>query len=407
MKANAIVIGAGAAGCFAALQAAEAGLSVTILERGKQPLTKVRISGGGRCNVTHACFDPLALVQKYPRGNRELLGPFHHFQPAHTLDWFRDRGVEIKEEKDGRMFPVTDSSSTIIDCFLGELDRLGVKILYGRTVDQIHSRPDGTVEVILANGESLFPESCLLAAGSLARSRLLDSLTQMGHTIVPPVPSLFTFRIPGQELKNLAGLSVPTATVTQPESGLTQSGPLLVTHWGLSGPAILKLSAWGARELHAKDYKFSLDVRWTSEDPRSLRQTLDRYRHQNPKRQVANLGPECIPRRLWERFALLTGAERLTWGQLPADQRDRLIHLLFFQRLQVIGKSTHKEEFVTCGGVSLKEVNFQTMESRLCPGLFFAGESLDIDGVTGGYNFQAAWTTGYLAGRAMAKGKTA
>lgn len=399
---HAMVIGAGAAGCFAAIEAARQGLPVKIYERGKQPLTKVRISGGGRCNVTHACFDPAELTKNYPRGHRELIGPFHHFQPRDTLDWFAREGVRTKTEEDGRIFPVTDSSSTIVDCLLGLLEQHDVEILYGRTVEEIYPRQDGTIEVVLSDGGGLFPPACLVAAGSLSHARLAKSLQALGHTIVEPVPSLFTFRIPGPALRQLAGVSVPQATVSIPGTPLSQSGPLLVTHWGLSGPAVLKLSAWAARELHACRYQCEIEVQWVPEDAKSLRRLFDQLRAGHPKKLVENQGPDNLPKRLWARLVELAGASGQTWGHLPAAQRDQLIGLLTRHRLTVDGKSTHKEEFVTCGGVCLKEINFRTMESKVVPRLFFAGECLDIDGVTGGFNFQAAWTTGFLAGQAMA-----
>lgn len=370
--------------------------------RGNSPLTKVKISGGGRCNVTHACFDPQELAGNYPRGQRELIGPFHRFQARDTLEWFAREGVTTKTEEDGRIFPVSDSSATIIDCLLGQLKHFGVEILYGRTVEEIYPRQDGTIEIILSDGSCLFPPACLVATGSLARSRLAKSLQSLGHTIVEPVPSLFTFRIPGPVFRGLAGLSVAHAVVSVPGTGFSQSGPLLITHWGLSGPAVLKLSAWAARELHARRYQFEIEIQWLAQDGKALRRLFDGWRTGHPKKKVENLGPDNLPRRLWARLVEQTGAEGQTWGHLPADQRDQLIGTLTRQRLLVDGKSTHKEEFVTCGGVSLKDINFRTMESKKVPRLFFAGECMDIDGVTGGFNFQAAWTTGFLAGQAMA-----
>ncbi|MCC5834633.1 MAG: NAD(P)/FAD-dependent oxidoreductase [Opitutales bacterium] len=398
-----IVIGAGAAGCFGAIRAAEAGARVTVLESGRMPLRKVKISGGGRCNVTHACFDPAQLIQNYPRGNKELRGPFHHFQPRDTVAWFQERGVDIKTEADGRMFPVSNTSATIIDCLLGEMNRLGVQVQYGVRLTDIRRTSDGQLELELADGNRMLTKACLLATGSLVQSSLPDTLQALGHRMVAPVPSLFSFKIPGPELKDLAGVSVPEATVRLPGSKMQQSGPMLITHTGLSGPAILKLSAWAARRLHESNYHFPVHIQWVPGSFDEIRQSFETMRREHPKKRVDNLGPLSVPKRLWQRFVDMAGAGSYIWSQLPAHCRDRLIELMYRQELQVQGKSTHKEEFVTCGGVSLKDVNFRTMESRRCPGLYFAGETLDLDGVTGGFNFQAAWTTGYLAGSAMAQ----
>lgn len=320
--AKCIAVGAGAAGCFAAIHAAEAGYEVSLLEKTQQPLAKVRISGGGRCNVTHACFDPKELVQNYPRGQRELLGPFHHFGPQDTIEWFEARGVKLKTEKDGRMFPTTDRSQTIIDCLMGEIDRLGVDLQLGAKVEKLEAD-----KIILATG------------GNRAGYKLAK-----GHTIIPPVPSLFTFNVPSSPLLHLSGVVAPEATVRLEGGSRTETGPVLLTHWGFSGPAILKLSAFEARFLHDKKYNATLIIEWGENLPKRLRHVEE-------------------------------------------------------TRFHIEGKSTNKAEFVTCGGISLKEVNFKTMESRLVPGLHFAGEILNIDGVTGGFNFQNAWTTGYLAGR--------
>lgn len=398
-----IVIGAGAAGCFGAIRAAESGASVRVLESGRVPLRKVKISGGGRCNVTHACYDPGQLVKNYPRGHKELRGPFHGFQPRDTIEWFNNRGVELKTEADGRIFPVSDSSKSIIDCLLNEMERLGVRLQYGLGLVDLRYEPQGQLELELSDGSRLRPKACLIATGSLGQSNLSDVLQLLGHRIIAPVPSLFSFKITGNELKDLAGISATDATVRVPGSRMQQSGPILITHSGLSGPAILKLSAWAARELNSCNYNFPIQVQWVPGSYEEIRHSLESIRRTHPKKHIERFGPLSIPKRLWQRFIEIVGSGNPIWSQLQAKHRDALLNLMYRQELSVKGKSTHKDEFVTCGGVCLKEVDFRTMESRRCPGLYFAGETLDIDGVTGGFNFQAAWTTGYLAGSAIAE----
>jgi predicted Rossmann fold flavoprotein len=397
-----VVIGAGAAGCFGAIQAAEASRRpVLVLDKGRQPLAKVKISGGGRCNVTHACFDPALLVHHYPRGERELRGPFHRFQPRDTIEWFSRRGVETKTEPDGRMFPVTDSSQTVIDCLLGQMAALGVDLRLGLGVEGMKPGAEGGWILNLSDGSSVECDACLVATGSLSNNPMAVLLKDLGHTIVPPAPSLFTFKLPQNPLEGLAGLSVPAGEATIPALKASQRGPILVTHWGLSGPAVLRLSAWCARELQACGYQFELNVNWAGLSLEAVKESLDVLRRDHPRRQILNQGPDYLPRRLWQRLVELAGLTEVIWSQLKSGERDHLQQLVFAQPLKVSGKSTHKDEFVTCGGVSLREINFKTMESRLHPGLFFAGECLDIDGITGGFNFQAAWTTGFLAGSSM------
>lgn len=300
------------------------------------------------------------------------------------------------------MFPVTDSSATIVDCLLSAMQGLGVEITYGEGVEAIRRLPDGSLELLSDQGRRFQARACLLSAGSLSNSPLSETLEQLGHTLVSPVPSLFTFKLPQETLADLAGVSVPEVTLTLREIKLSQSGPLLITHTGLSGPAVLKLSAWAARELHALGYHFRVRVQWLPGGVPELREVLERFRREHPKKRLDTIGPPSLPRRLWQRLVQLARADSFTWSQLPAARRDDLLELLSGQELPVEGKSTHKEEFVTCGGVALKEVDFRTMESRICPGLYFAGETLDIDGVTGGFNFQAAWTTSHIAGSAIA-----
>lgn len=399
---SSIIVGGGAAGIFAAIACAEANQDarVLVVEQSLQLLAKVKISGGGRCNVTHACFDPAELVQNYPRGQKELLGPFTRFQPRDVITWFESRGVKLKAEKDGRMFPTTDSSQTIIDCLLGAAKAAGVEIVCGKKVQQVQ-RNDQSYKVSLADGTHVECHTLMLATGSGGPGhRLAESL---GHTIVPPVPSLFTFNVPDSPLLPLSGISVDPATVSLPEFKQTLTGPLLITHWGFSGPAVLKLSAWCARDLHRTGYKTSVHIDW-----------LPKFSHDELKNAIAEkcttqsklvcsdpLG--LLPKQLWKTLtAQASIAENRTWNSLNKKEREALQQRLKRDVYTLSGKTTYKQEFVTCGGVKLSEVDFKTMESRISPGLYFGGEVLDIDGITGGFNFQAAWTEGWLAGHAMA-----
>ncbi|MDI1336990.1 MAG: NAD(P)/FAD-dependent oxidoreductase [Lacunisphaera sp.] len=408
-----IVVGGGAAGFFAAIACAEAdpGCAVTIYEATAHPLAKVKVSGGGRCNVTHACFEPRELVRRYPRGARELLGAFSRWQPRDTAEWFAARGVGLKAEADGRMFPVTDDSQTIVDCLQGAARKAGVVLRTNCGVKQVEradpSAPGSarsTFKLTLTTGETVTCDRLLLATGGNKTNTGFAIAQQFGHTIEPPVPSLFTFHIKDARLKDLSGISVEEAAVAVRGSALKDRGPLLVTHWGLSGPAILKLSAWGARELHDCGYQFTLLVNWAPAfNPDSLRAELERARAANPKKQIGTWGPVGLPLRLWEKLLAAAGiAAETQWAVVPGAALRTLGAQVCAGEFAVDGKSLFKEEFVTCGGVRLGEVDFKTMASRLVPGLHFAGEVLDIDGITGGFNFQAAWTAGWLAGRAMA-----
>ena len=401
-----VAVGGGAAGFFAAITCAESapGTEVIVLEKGPQFLSKVRISGGGRCNVTHACFDARELAARFPRGGQALIGPFQRFQPSDTVEWFESRGVKLKTEEDGRMFPVTDSSQTIIDCLINAARRAGVKFLTGRGVEEAKKSADGEFELKLSNGDILKCERLLLATGgcrTAAMGRLAESL---GHTLEPSVPSLFTFHIEVPWLRDLAGVSVQEAEATVPGTNLQERGPLLVTHWGLSGPVILRLSAWGARQLQAMDYKFPLEVNWLPAlNENGINDELNECHREQPGRLVVNVPIGSLAVRLWEQLVLAAGIPRgMRWAELSRANRRVLVQQLMRTEFSVTGKSLNKEEFVTCGGVKLNEVNFKTMESRICPGLHFAGELLDIDGITGGFNFQSAWTTGWIAGKAMA-----
>jgi predicted Rossmann fold flavoprotein len=401
-KQRNVVIGGGAAGFFGAIACAEMDPSadVLLLEKSPEWLAKVTLSGGGRCNVTHHCFDVARLVQHYPRGRRELQGPFHRFQPRDTVEWFETRGVPLKVETDGRMFPVTDRSSSIVQCLMEAAQRAGVRTQASCGVAALAARPEGGFELQLTKGEALRCDRVLLATGGNRNTSGYALAASVGHTIEPPVPSLFTFHTGDARWHALSGLSVPDAVASAPAFQLQQRGPLLITHWGLSGPAILKLSAWGARTFAACAYAFDLQVNWVP----SLKRTelLEQLRHHRAEydRQQVDAHPLFnLPQRLWTMLTGETGVRR--WAQVSNVALEKLAQELQATPFTVQDKSMNKDEFVTCGGVRLSEVNFKTMESKLCPGLHFAGEVLDIDAVTGGFNFQAAWTTGWLAGQAM------
>ena len=402
-----LVIGGGAAGFFAAINAAELqpGMRITILERGRDVLQKVRISGGGRCNVTHAVWTPRELSKYYPRGGRELLGPFTRFCTGDTIEWFERRGVELKIEEDGRMFPVTDDSQTIIDCLTRAAKRLNIRVLTQRAVVSLYppEQAGQPFKAITRDGNSFYGSKLLVATGS--NPKVWDLIGHLGHRIVPPVPSLFTFNTKDTRLRNLSGVSAPNATVKIPALKMEESGPLLVTHWGKSGPAILKMSAWGARELHPLDYKFALHVNWLGQkwNPQSALDRLRELKEELAKKQIGTYCPFEFPLRLWKN--IIGGAsiaESTRWADLNKRQLHMLADELTRAEFQIAGKSTNKEEFVTAGGVALREVDFKRFASKIFPDLHFAGEILDIDAVTGGFNFQAAWTGGYLAARAIA-----
>lgn len=398
------IAGGGAAGFFAALTCAHffPQHRVIILEKTRQPLAKVRFSGGGRCNVTHACFDPASLVKFYPRGYKELRGPFARFQPLDTIEWFEKRGVRLKTEEDGRLFPVTDDSQTIIDCFLKEAKRLQVELKTEKGIEKIE-KVESHFKITFSNKEELNCDRLLLATGSA--SKPLQWLKELGHDLVPLVPSLFTFNLPHSPFLDLTGVSLSKAAVKLPSFQLQQTAPLLFTHWGLSGPAVLKLSSWGAKELHQADYQTEVQVNWIPDWQHKEAQQLLVATKQNLKsRQIGTDSLFELPKQLWRRLLTLAKIENeQRWSFVTQKQLNCLLNNLFLTSLNMQGKTTYKQEFVTCGGVSLKNVNFQTMESRCCSSLYFAGEILDIDGVTGGFNFQNAWTTGWIAGQSIGR----
>lgn len=405
-RTRVVIIGGGAAGFFAAIACAEANrdAQVIILEKMAHFLSKVRISGGGRCNVTNRTTEPKELSHNYPRGSSALVGPFHKFTSRDTVEWFEARGVQLKVEADGRIFPTTDSSQTVIDCLMEAARRAGIELRANCGVQSAKRLADG-FELKLATGEAMRCDELMLATGGCRTPAAGQLAVDLGHTLEAPVPSLFTFHVDVPWLRALAGVSVPLVQVGVPAAKLKEQGPLLVTHAGLSGPAILRLSAWGARALHNMGYKFALQVNWLPQlNAESLAQQLEVQRKNSPSRLVVNSPIAPLAARLWEALVLAAQIPRETrWADLSSAARHQLIQQLTRMELPVSGKSLNADEFVTCGGVRLSEVNFKTMESKICPGLYFGGEILDIDGITGGFNFQSAWTTGWLAGNAMAQ----
>jgi len=398
---NIIVIGGGAAGFFAALAAKNShkDAQVLILERSAKLLSKVRISGGGRCNVTHACFDPKELIQNYPRGHKELLGPFHAFQPKDTIEWFSARGVTLKTEKDGRMFPTTDRSETIIDCLLHEAKKLGVEIQTLKKLQSIEKKENG-FQLDIGSKDPIFADRLIIATGSNRQG--LEFAKALGHTIQPLVPSLFTFNVPEFSLKYLAGVSVEHAQIKVQDSKFVETGALLITHWGFSGPAALKLSAYGARHLAEKNYMVTLLIDWLPKESISqLRGQIEVMRKNHPTKQLGNVRLFSLPKNLLNDLYQRAGLKlESPLNTLSKALVTKLCEIAKRDAFVVSGKTTNKDEFVTCGGVTLSEIQFKTMESKLCENLYFCGEILDIDGVTGGFNFQNAWTTGWIAGRA-------
>ena len=400
MMYDCLIVGGGAAGFFTAINIVERNpkAKVAILERGAEVLGKVRISGGGRCNVTHACFEPNELVKFYPRGEKELRGPFHQFCSGDTIEWFERHGVDLKIEDDGRMFPVSNSSQTIIDCFLKTTQQLGIKVLTGQSVQSIFKK-DNYWKIDTQN-QNYQAENLILATGS--NPKIWEMLQEFGHAIIPPVPSLFTFNSKDPRIKELPGVSAKV-TVRVKDTKLEATGPLLITHWGMSGPAILKLSAWGARILHDKNYQFTLLVNWLNTiDTEEAIAQLKTLKQEQAKKTVAKKSPFELTNRLWESLVLASGISAETkWADLSKTQLQHLAQQLTNGVFQINGKSTFKEEFVTAGGIDLKEINFKTMESKIHPNLYFAGEIVNIDAITGGFNFQNAWTSGFIVANAV------
>ena len=398
-----VIIGGGAAGYFTAINAKERNpeLDITILEKGKEVLQKVRISGGGRCNVTHACFEPKELVKFYPRGEKELLGPFHQFMTGDTFEWFDDRGVPLKIEGDNRVFPEANTSQAILDCFQKAVDALDIKVLTNHGVNSVN-RQDG--KWLLHTKEQVFKaDKLVIAAGS--SKKIWELCATLDHAVIAPVPSLFTFNINDKRLVDLLGISVPNATVKVVGTKLEASGPLLITHWGMSGPAVLKLSAFGARILADKNYQYNVEVNWLSRPTDKVLNVLLNLKKKEPRKTVILKSPFTeISRRLWERFVLFSDISKTqNWADLNSSQLEKLANELTKGMYNANGRTTFKDEFVTAGGVDLKEINFKRFESKKHNDLFFVGEVLNIDAVTGGFNFQNAWTGGYICAKALAE----
>lgn len=406
MSKNCLIVGGGAAGFFTAITAKEKNptLKVTILEKGSSVLQKVKISGGGRCNLTHACFDPLELVQFYPRGQKELLGPFHQFMTGDTMAWFEQRGVPLKIENDHRVFPKSDASQSVLDCFQGLVKKLGIQVLTKHGVQAIQKTEQGFSVV---TEKKTFTTSQLVIAGGSSK-HLWRMVAGLGHSIIPPVPSLFTFNISDSRLSGLSGTTVPNATVLIKGSKFEANGPLLVTHWGLSGPAVLKLSAFAARFLSEQKYRYQVEVNWLSKPFAWVMSEIQKTKMKNAKKQICFRSPfSQMSKRLWGSLVQNSGMNsNLRWADVNNQQLVQLSNLLTKSQFMAKGKSTFKEEFVTAGGVDLKEINFKRFESKLCENLFFAGEVLNIDAVTGGFNFQNAWTGGHIVGCVLATNRT-
>jgi len=399
-----IVIGGGAAGFFCAINAARLNpnLRVTIVEKSNKILSKVKVSGGGRCNVTHACFDIAELVKYYPRGLNFLKKAFHWFNPKNTVDWFAERGVQLKTEADGRMFPITDNSQTIIDCLLREANKYKVEILFQCDIKSVELQ-DNNFVLHTFNFPLLTANFLCIACGGFPKSSQFEWLTQTGHTIEEPVPSLFTFNMPGNTITQLMGVSVENATVKIAGTKLQQTGPVLITHWGLSGPGVLKLSAWAARELADCNYKFSTIINWLPAfNEHTLKEEILHVRNRDAAHKISSKNAFGLPARLWQYFLEQCGINpELRWADLPAKQQQKLVQTITGQVFDVNGKTTFKEEFVTSGGIKLQEIDANAMQSKLVPNLYFAGEIMNVDGVTGGFNFQHAWTSGFIAAKSI------
>ena len=405
------IIGGGASGIFASIRCAEAAkerkidADIRVFEASTKFLKKVRISGGGRCNVTHHIFEVNDFCLSYPRGRKELLSPFQKFQAADTVEWFEERGVGLKHEVDGRMFPITDNSETIIDCFMQEANKHEIKLLNKMNVKSLKKLGDGKISLFINDDESFIADSVLIATGSMPGGYRLAK--NLGHSITEIAPSLFTFKIQDEILEGLSGTSFSQAALTLKIDGakpFEQKGPLLITHWGLSGPALLKLSAWAAREMMHTNYKAKITVNWLGIERRDdAEKLLNTIKNNNTKTSVGNAYPSELTKRFWLQLLIKCDiSKEKNWSEISKKEFHLIMKNLFSCELDVLGKSRFKEEFVECGGINLKEINFKTMESKVCSGLYFSGEVMDIDGITGGFNFQSAWTSGWIAGNNMA-----
>ena len=407
MKKQLIVIGGGAAGFFCAVNAASQNpeLEVKLIEKSNKLLSKVRVSGGGRCNVTHACFSIAEMIKKYPRGEKFLKQAFHHFFTTDTIDWFEKRNVKLKTEADGRMFPESNSSETIINCLLQEANKYNVQILMNREIVKIEKfsseENKNNFQLVSKDGSVLEADFVCVACGGYHKPDQYNWLTALGHSFESPVPSLFTFNIPKNPISELMGISIENAQVKINGTKLSQSGAILITHWGLSGPVVLKLSAFAAKELSKMGYDFSISINWVSDyHENSLLEKFKIIRHELASKKISNKNPFDLPQRLWQYHLQQCGINtEIRWADLPAKQQNQLAKQLCAQQFHVKGKTTFKEEFVTAGGIKLNEIDANTMQSKIVPNLFFAGEILDVDGITGGFNFQHAWTSGWIAAK--------
>jgi predicted Rossmann fold flavoprotein len=404
LKNKVIIVGGGATGFFCAVNLAKFNpeLNITILEKQNKVLQKVKVSGGGRCNVTHACFQLSDFTKKYPRGKSFLKKSLQLFSAQSTIDWFNEHQIQLKAESDGRMFPITNSSQTVIDCLLKESGKHRIDLKLSTSVEYIKKEKDLFI-INTKAGETLTCNYLMIACGGFQQLSQYDWLKHLGHTIEAPVPSLFTFNIPDGNLKSMMGLVVENAIVKIIDSKLSEQGPVLITHWGLSGPAILRLSAWGAKELNVKNYHFQIVVNWLGQAEHDVRNEWNTIRDREGGNLLFNKNPFGLPNRLWNYLLAFTEVpEQMKWSELPSKLQNKLIHHLTSNDFTIKGKTTFKEEFVTCGGIKLDEVNAQTMESKLVSQLYFGGEILNVDGITGGFNFQHAWTSGFIAAQSIA-----
>lgn len=401
MQKRLIIIGGGASGFFCAVNAAarNPGLKITIVEKQSKVLQKIKVSGGGRCNVTNACTDNAVLIQKYPRGKAFLKKAFQQFSTTDTMDWFEKRGVRLKAEPDGRVFPVSNSSQTIIDCLVNEVSKHSIEVMLQTEIVMVEKHK-GEFVLQTKSAHILKSDYLFVACGGFPKIEQYNWLKKLGHTVAIPVPSLFTFNMPKHPITELMGVVVENATLKIVGSKLSEQGPVLITHWGLSGPAVLRLSAWGAMELAAKNYEFAILVNWLSTNENDLRTQWNALRNKQGHLQMKSRNPFGLPNRLWDFLLLVSEINpEIRWAELPSKQQNKLITLLTTHEFTVKGKTTFKEEFVTSGGINLEEIDAETMQSKLVEGLYFGGEILNIDGITGGFNFQNAWTCGFIAAK--------